>query len=138
MTQSEKTESTAGLKGPHKGRWSDWVGAWVLEAGERRGPPIPGGMTFHIFRASASADLFVIADRKSPEHMPECPGGGEWRLFKVTPETGQRRVGFVEDDAKADIRKRGYHLVRIDDGQDKIDRPHKSVAARVRRRVKRA
>lgn len=91
---------------------SDWIGAWVLQAGERRAPPVPGGVMFHIFRASKDPDLFAITDRQDPSGLPNCPGG-EWRLFKVVPETGQRRVGFTEAAAKADILRNGYHLVNM-------------------------
>ncbi len=117
---------------------SDWIGAWVLEAGERRRLAIPGGVTFHIFRASTNPDLFIIADRKDPPHLPECPGRGEWCLFKVMPETGQRRVGFVETKAKADIAEHGYHAVRVRGSGTEVVPARELAPARARRRVKRS
>ncbi len=101
---------------------SDWIGAWVLQAGERRAPPIPGGFEFHIFRASTNPALFAITDRRNPAVLPNCPGGGEWRLFKVVPETGQRRVGFSEAEAKSDIKRMGFHLAMLDAEQRKSQR----------------
>ncbi len=74
---------------------------------------IPGGVMFHIFRASTDPGLFAIADRARPKRFPPAPNGGEWQLFKKVPEIGRRRVGFSEAQAKADIIRYGYHLASI-------------------------
>lgn len=71
-------------------------------------------MTFHVYRSSTDSSLFAVVAEKDEALLPPCPGDGEWRYFKRFPETGQPRVGFSEQEAKSDIRKKGYHLNRID------------------------
>lgn len=115
----------------------DWTGAAVVYPGERRAAPVPGGMTFHIFRASTNSGLFVITDRDDASVLPNCPRGGQWRAFKILPETGQRRVGFTEAEAKADILKRGFHLVEVDIGMPMIRRRPSSPVGVSRRRTAR-
>jgi hypothetical protein len=95
-------------------RPGDWVGATVVRPGSPRRPAKSGGIMFYIFRSSADSALFVVTDKEDSSVLPNCPGNGKWRLFKAIHETGQPRVGFSEAKARADIRKRGFHLVRID------------------------
>lgn len=92
----------------------DWIGAAVRRGGER-GPlrAKPGGMVFHVFRASNDHLLFGVTDKRDAGALPECPEGGEWEFFKKFPETGHPRIGFSEKDARADIHRQGYHLNRI-------------------------
>lgn len=92
----------------------DWVGAAVRGSGES-GPlqEKPGGMMFHVFRASTDHSLFGVTDKRDSGALPECPGGGEWEFFKRFPESGRPRIGFSEKDARADIERQGYHLNRV-------------------------
>ncbi|HEX9702349.1 MAG TPA: hypothetical protein VGA19_05815 [Rhodospirillales bacterium] len=92
----------------------DWVGAAIRPGGER-GPlrAKPGGMTFHVYRATNDHLLFAVVDKSDPAAFPPCPKGGTWEFFKTVPETGHRRIGFSEKEARADIERQGYHLNRI-------------------------
>ncbi len=92
----------------------DWVGA-ALRPGGERGPlqARPGGIVFHVFRASNDHSLFAVTDKRESGILPECPEGGEWEFFKRFSETGQPRIGFSEKDARTHIDKQGYHLNRV-------------------------
>ena len=70
-------------------------------------------MTFHVFRASTTPSLYAINVTGDPLDLPPCPDRGNWQLFKRVPESGKPRIGFSEADAKADIEKQGFHLVRV-------------------------
>lgn len=94
-------------------RPADWVGARIVIPPEPAADKIPGGVIFHIFRASTDHALFAITDRAKPKRFPPAPNGGTWQLFKKVPEIGRRRVGFSETKAKADIARYGYHLASI-------------------------
>jgi hypothetical protein len=37
----------------------------------------------------------------------------DWELVKTVPESGQRRVGFTDAQAKKAIAEEGYLLVRL-------------------------
>ena len=90
----------------------DWVGAFI-GAGVRPPAPIAGGMVFHLYRSSVDHRLIVVTDGTSPTRHVNCPNGGRWLKFKSFAETGTRRVDFSEKVAKADIRKRGFHLIHV-------------------------
>jgi hypothetical protein len=90
---------------------SDWVGAEVLAPGERHARRI-GPVTFHVFRSSLEPDLFAVTDQGESSCLPPCPRGA-WLPFKVLPETGKRRVGFSEEDAKRGIANDGHYLFRL-------------------------
>jgi hypothetical protein len=90
----------------------DWVGAFI-GAGLRPPAPVEGGMVFHLYRSSVDHSLIVVTDGTSPTRYVNCPNGGRWLKFKSFAETGTRRVDFSEKTAKADIRKRGFHLIHV-------------------------
>ena len=92
-------------------RESDWTGAEVLRRGERHAQPV-SSLRFHVYRASADEDVFLIAAHRDVARLPQCPAGA-WRLFRVLSETGKPRIGFSEADAKHDIARQGYHLVQV-------------------------
>ena len=92
-------------------RESDWTGAEVLRAGEQHARPVTQ-FRFHVYRASCDQDVLLIAAHGDVERLPRCPAG-VWRPFRVLPETGKPRIGFSEVDAKDEILRQGYHLVRI-------------------------
>ena len=92
-------------------RESDWTGAEVLRGGERHAQAV-GPLRFHVFRASMDEDIFLIAAHGDVTRLPQCPAGA-WRPFRVLPETGKPRIGFSEADAKHEIARQGYHLVRV-------------------------
>ena len=92
---------------------ADWIGATKIVPPSSKVKPIPGGVTFHLFRASTDPDQFVVTDQREPAKMPPCPRGGRWVHYRVLPETGRPRVGFSEAKAKADIAAKGYHRGNI-------------------------
>ena len=96
---------------PPTQRESDWTGAEVLGIGERHAQPV-SSVRFHVYRASNDEDVFLIADHGDTARLPGCPSGA-WRPFRILPETGKPRIGFSEAEAKRDIARQGYHLVRV-------------------------
>jgi hypothetical protein len=94
---------------------ADWIGAAKVVPSQKHSPKIAKPMTFGIYRASNDRELFaVIDDAKDRSKLPDCPRRGRWEHFKTFAETGQSRVGLSETEAKADIKKTGFHLARID------------------------
>ena len=96
--------------------FEDWRHAHV-----RRGfrskpprPPIPDGLTFHVFQASNNRKLFVVTDGRDPSGLVECPDSGLWIPRKTFRETGEKRIGMSEAEAKADIHRQGFHLMDLD------------------------
>ena len=94
-------------------RPEDWIGAAEVRAGQRR-LRAAGTMMFHVYRASDDSSLFAVIAENNQTLLPGRPGNGTWRFFKSFPETGQPRIGFSEQEAKADIRDHGHHVNRID------------------------
>lgn len=90
----------------------DWVGA-IVGTGLRRLEPVKGGLTFHLYRSSVDPSLIVVTDGSSPAQRVNCPNGGRWTRFRTFAETGAQRVDFSEKTAKADIRKRDFHLIHV-------------------------
>jgi hypothetical protein len=89
---------------------ADWIGAVKVFPGDPPRVPLPGGMTFHVFRSSADPNWFVVTGHAEASGLPPCPGGGSWIYFQAFPELGRPRVGFSESEAKADIAAKGYHM----------------------------
>lgn len=92
----------------------DWLGAIKGDRLRARKTIVPNPTTFHIFRASTVPSMFGVTDADDSGKLPPCPDGGEWIYFKRFEESGQQRVGLSEAEAKADIRKQGYHIARTD------------------------
>ena len=93
---------------------ADWFGAAkVRSSAEFDGVRPDMGMTFHVFRASSSYSLYAINATGDMDDLPPCPGNGVWQAFKKIPEAGKPRIGFSEAEAKSDIEKQGFHLVRV-------------------------
>jgi hypothetical protein len=89
-------------------------------------PPIAAGFTFHLFQASNNGKLFVVTAGRDPAGLVDCPAGGVWTPFKVFRETGEKRIGISEIEAKADIQRQGFHLMDL----DKRHRPARRVPVR--------
>jgi hypothetical protein len=83
----------------------------VLRAGERHAQPV-SLLRFHVYRATEDDDVFLIADHGELARLPPCPAG-TWRPFRILLETGKPRIGFSESEAKRDIARQGYHMVRV-------------------------
>ena len=94
-------------------RPEDWIGAAEVRAGPRR-TRAANAMMFHVYRASDDSSLFAVIVESDQSLLPDRPENGTWRFFKSFPETGQPRIGFSEQEAKADIRDHGFHVNRID------------------------
>jgi hypothetical protein len=58
--------------------------------------------------------LFVITDGRDPSDLVDCPEGGLWVPHKVFRETGEKRIGVSEAEAKEDIRRQGFHLIDLE------------------------
>jgi hypothetical protein len=94
-------------------RVEDWIGARKIVPG-RRGSSRRRRLTFHVYRSSRDHGIFAVTAAKDETLLPPCPRHGRWEHFKSFPETGEPRVGFSEAEAKADIKRHGYHLARIE------------------------
>jgi hypothetical protein len=90
----------------------DWIGATVRVPGPKRAPK-SGGTTFHIYRARGARLAFAITDGAAPPAQVGLGKPVTWELMKTVQETGQRRVGFTEADAKKAIAEKGYLLVKL-------------------------
>lgn len=96
--------------------FGDWRHAQARRPGHGRPPrpPVAGGLTFCVFRASTDEKLFVITDGREPAALVDCPRGGIWLPLKSFRETGDARVAISESEAKEDIRHQGFHLVDLE------------------------
>ena len=90
----------------------DWIGAAVRMPGTHPSPK-PNGMNFHIYRAPGARLTFAVTDGPKPPARVGLGRSMSWELMKTVRETGQRRVGFSEADAKKAIAERGYLLVKL-------------------------
>jgi len=90
----------------------DWIGAKVNLPDERRRQKADG-TKFHIFRAHGMRLTFAITDGKKPPARAGLGRSVDWEFLKTVDESGGRRVGFVEADAKKAIAEKGYLLVKL-------------------------
>ncbi len=90
----------------------DWIGAAVRMPGTHPLPK-PNGMKFHIYRAHGARLTFAVTDGPKPPAQVGLGRSMAWELMKIVRETGQRRVGFTEADAKKAIAEKGYLLVKL-------------------------
>lgn len=69
-------------------------------------------MKFYIFKCSKN-DVYGVTDQPTPSNLPVAAcASGTWEAFKVVEESGNPRIAFNEQVAKADIEKQGYHLLQ--------------------------
>lgn len=94
----------------------DWVGAAVRLPGVKPAPK-RNGKTFHIYRAPRARLIFAVTDGPKPPAKVGLGRSVDWQLLKTVEETGQRRVGFSEDEAKRAIAEKGYLLVNLQAGR---------------------
>lgn len=90
----------------------DWIGAKVNLPGEKRHQKV-NGKKFHIFRAHGMRLTFAITDGKKPPARAGLGRSVDWEFLKTVDESGGRRVGFAEADAKKAIAEKGYLLVKL-------------------------
>jgi hypothetical protein len=90
----------------------DWIGAAVRLPGAKPTPK-PRGTKFHIYRAHGARLTFAVTAGPKPPAQVGLRKPIEWELMKTVQETGQRRVGFSEADAKKAIAEKGYLLVKL-------------------------
>jgi len=90
----------------------DWIGAKVNLPGEKHRPKA-NGTKFHIYRAQGMRLTFAVTDGKKPPARAGLGRSVDWELLKTVEESGGRRVGFTEADAKKAIAEKGYLLVKL-------------------------
>jgi hypothetical protein len=90
----------------------DWIGAKVNLPGEKHRQKT-NGTKFHIYRAHGMRLTFAITDGKKPPARAGLGRSIDWEFLKTVDESGGRRVGFAEADAKKAIAEKGYLLVKL-------------------------
>ena len=90
----------------------DWIGAAVRLPGKRPSRKA-NGTTFHIYRAPGMFLTFAVTDGRKPPARVGLGKSVAWKLVKTVDETGQRRVGFDEAEAKKAITEKGFLLVKL-------------------------
>ena len=90
----------------------DWVGAAVRIPGTNPSPK-PNGTKFHIYRAPHFLLTFAVTNGRKPPARVGLGRSIDWELVKTVDESGQRRIGFSEEEAKKAIAKKGYLLVKL-------------------------
>jgi hypothetical protein len=90
----------------------DWIGAAVRAPGDRPSRK-PNGTKFHIYRAPHFRLTFAVTDGREPPARVGLGRSIDWELIKTVDESGQRRVGFSEVEAKKAIAEKGYLLVKL-------------------------
>jgi hypothetical protein len=90
----------------------DWVGAAVRIPGVRPSPK-KNGTKFHIYRAPHARLTFAVTDGPKPPARVGLGRSIDWELVKTVEESGQRRIGFSEEQAKKAISAKGYLLVKL-------------------------
>lgn len=92
----------------------DWFGARVNNTGETfAAPHHEDQMEFYVWKNPYNDFMYLITpDMTVPEGI-EGLDSNSWQFLRKFAETGKPRVGFSEENAKKDIKKRGYHLVTV-------------------------
>jgi hypothetical protein len=90
----------------------DWIGAAVRSPGDRPSRRT-SGTKFHIYRAPHFRLTFAVTDGREPPARVGLGRSIDWELVKTVDESGQRRVGFSEIEAKKAIAEKGYLLVKL-------------------------
>jgi hypothetical protein len=90
----------------------DWIGAKVNLPGEKRRQKTDG-TKFHIYRAHGMRLTFAVTGGKKPPARVGLGKSVDWEFLKTVDESGGRRVGFAETDAKKAIAEKGYLLVKL-------------------------
>jgi hypothetical protein len=90
----------------------DWVGAAVRMPGSHPTPK-KNGTKFHIYRAPHARLTFAVTGGLKPPANVGLGRSIDWELVKTVEETGQRRIGFSEEEAKKAISTKGYLLVKL-------------------------
>ena len=91
----------------------DWVGAAVRTPGTARPSPKKNGTKFHIYRAPHARLTFAVTNGPKPPARVGLGRSIDWELVKTVEESGQRRIGFNEEEAKKAISTKGYLLVKL-------------------------
>lgn len=71
-------------------------------------------MNFYLFKHTLDKSIVGVTGEPTGAKLPVLPGNGQWEPFTKFEESGRPRVGFSEEQARADIEKRGYHLARTE------------------------
>jgi hypothetical protein len=114
MTARKRVES---LDRPTTTR--DWIGAKVRIPGEKRSSKL-NGKKFYIFRAHGMRLVFAVTNGDKPPARAGLGRSVDWELIKTIDESGEKRVGFEEAEAKKAIAKKGYLLVKMPTAQRSV------------------
>ncbi len=93
----------------------DWIGAVVRTPGSGR-QSRPNGAEFHIFRAPGFRLTFAVTNGPKPPARAGLGRSVAWEFVKTVSGSGQRRIGFSDDEAKKAIAEKGYLLVKLNVG----------------------